>query len=72
MAEKPDEELATKDNVKPLIEKGFRTLISKYKEMLLEALDKLEERYQSAEPETMPICRAILNDVRKIIIAAKK
>lgn len=67
MAKKQDEELATEDNVKPLIEKAFQTLLSGHKKILLEALDKLEKKKKSRDPEVMEIYRIALNDVRKII-----
>ena len=72
MAEKQNGELATEDNVKPLVEKAFQTLISDHKEILLEALNRLEKTYQSCSPEIMPVYQVVLADVRKIIIAAKK
>lgn len=60
-----DKELATKENIGPIMKEAFGKLLSEYREGLLEALDKLEKKQIS--PGNAEIYRIVLDDVRQII-----
>lgn len=60
-----DKELATKENIGPIMKEAFLKLLSIYKRDLLEALDKLEKKQTS--PGNAEIYRIVLDDVRQII-----
>lgn len=60
-----DEEPVTKDNIGPIMKEAFGKLISGYKQVLFEALDKLEKKQTS--PGMAEIYKVVLDDVRQII-----
>jgi len=66
-----DEEIATRENTRPIIEKEMRELLSEYKQILLDGLDKLQKERESLNPELTRIFRMVLNDVRKLIKTEK-
>ena len=71
MEKNRDEEIATRENTRPIIEKEMRELLSEYKQILLDGLDKLQKERESLNPELTRIFRMVLNDVRKLIKTEK-
>ena len=64
-------ELATQNNIRPIVGEVFQKVLSGYKQILLEGIDKLKEKMILSSPSAMRIYRIALDDVRQLIKTEK-